>query len=247
MTTGRSLLPQLPALTMPRVTQVGRTVQVYNPISFPESLNPRRINLGVAESSLMHQELIAHFTDNVRNTPMSLAILSDLHCQFEIDAASHLTYGAGPNGSPRLRNALATYFESFGARKPVRQEDIVITSGVGSMTDSLVWCICNEGEGVLVPRPVYTGFEVDIPMRSRAKLVPVSFVDKDEKLCLDDVFDAKANKNAMESALEQSRADGVQIRAVLLTKYNLCQLPQRNIVGLTAFLTAPTIHSENAM
>lgn len=158
--------------------------------------------MGIAESSLMRDELAAHIKDNLT-----------------IDPASHFTYGHGPQGSPKLRQALANLFnERFNARQTVQANEFVVTSGVGSALDAATWCICNEGEGVLVPRPLYTGFTNDIPTKSRGKVVPVSFAREHGEVKWDDVFDAEANVRALEKARVKAEEDGVRVRAVLITK-----------------------------
>lgn len=58
--------------------------------------------MGIAENALMRTEVAAHIKD-----------------KFTIDPDSHFTYGHGPQGSPRLRSALADLFNMrFGAQKP---------------------------------------------------------------------------------------------------------------------------------
>lgn len=111
----------------------------------------------------------------------------------------HLTYGHGPQSSPNLRSALADLFNNcFRARKPTQAQEFVVTSGVSSALDAATWGICSEGEGVLVPRPLYTGFTNDVPTRSRGKIVPVSFAREDGEMKWEDVFDAEANVRALQ-------------------------------------------------
>lgn len=71
----------------------------------------------------------------------------------------------------------------------------------------------------MIPRPLYTGFRVDIPQRSRGVIVPVSFSGLDDvgEGSLHDVFDADANTQAFERAWRKCEEDGTKVRAVLLT------------------------------
>lgn len=94
----------------------------------------------------------------------------------------------------------------------------MITAGVGAMLDHLTWCICENGDGILIPRPLYTGFEVDIPMRSRGRFIPVSFTNEEGSASFDKVFDAAANQTALEAAFNDSTEKGIRVRAVLITK-----------------------------
>jgi hypothetical protein len=133
----------------------------------------------------------------------------------------HLTYGTGPRGSKRLRAALSTFFAShFHSFNPLTVDQILPISGVGALIDALTWCICGDGEGILFPQPLYTGFQVDVPTRSRGRIVPVGFEEVDDysNRGLDGVFDKETNERALERAFLDSQRNGVVIRAVLITK-----------------------------
>ena len=85
------------------------------------------------------------------------------------------------------------------------------------MIDHLTWCICNPGEAILFPQPLYPGFTNDVPTRSRGRLLPVSFLREDGTLNLDDVFDAEANARCFERAFAQAEAQGIRVKAVMIT------------------------------
>ncbi|KAK0099697.1 hypothetical protein ONS95_013410 [Cadophora gregata] len=172
------------------------------------------INLGLAENSLMHSEMGAYLEKN-----------------FQVLPSKHLTYGLGPHGSLRLRTALSslltTHFHSLSPT-PIPPTQILPYSSISALTDALTWSLCNEGEGILIPRPLYTGFRVDIPQRSRGVIVPVSFaglgrVGGDGKAegggCggLDDVFDPEINELAFERAWKECERSGTKVCAVLIT------------------------------
>ncbi|KAL2170440.1 hypothetical protein VTG60DRAFT_4820 [Thermothelomyces hinnuleus] len=132
----------------------------------------------------------------------------------------HLTYGSGPKGSPRLRQALASYLNSsFQPHRAVRHEDILVLSGVTSVIDSLAWSICDEGEGIIIPQPFYTSFVTDLETRARAVIVPALFQGLEGYTGFDDVFDPKMNREAFEKALRGAEEQGIKVRAVILTKY----------------------------
>ena len=89
------------------------------------------------------------------------------------------------------------------------------------MVDHLTWCLCDEGDGVLFPQPLYTGFSNDVPTRARGKLVPASFARDDGSINLDDVFDPEANLRCLERAYQKATQDGTKVRAVMITNpYN---------------------------
>ncbi|KAK4543118.1 hypothetical protein LTR36_005895 [Oleoguttula mirabilis] len=187
------------------------------------------IILGIAENTLMHKEIADHITRN-----------------FAIDPQSQLTYGNGPQGSPRLRSGLAGFFnERFHPITETTAEEFVITAGVTAMIDHLTWCICNEGEGILFPQPLYTGFTNDVPTRSRGRVVPVSFEREDGSLELADVFDAAANSRCLERALRQAETDGVKVKAVMITNphnpLGKCYPPE-TIEAIAAFCAKHKLH-----
>lgn len=93
-----------------------------------------------------------------------------------------------------------------------------MTSGVSGMIDHVTWSICDVGEGIMFPQPLYTGFENDVPTRSRGKLVLVSFQREDGSCDLEDVFEPDANVRCFERALEKAAREGIKVRGVMITK-----------------------------
>ncbi|KAL2164912.1 hypothetical protein VTH06DRAFT_208 [Thermothelomyces fergusii] len=159
------------------------------------------VNLSLAENSLMHNEVAEFIGRNLAVAPVH-----------------HLTYGSGPKGSLRLRQALASYLNfNFQPRRAVRHEDILVLSGATPVIDGLAWSICNEGEGIMIPQPFYTSFVVDLQTRARAVLVPVPFQSLEGYTGFDDVFDPKLNREAFEKALRGAEEQGIKVRAVILT------------------------------
>jgi len=150
---------------------------------------------------------------------LSLILIVQMN-QFQVLPSKHLTYGTGPLGSLRLRTALSSLLTThFHSLAPIPPSQILPYSSISALTDALTWSICNEGEGIMIPRPLYTGFRVDIPQRSRGVIVPVSFSGLDHvgEGSLDDVFDAEANAQAFERAWRKCEEDGIKVKAVLLT------------------------------
>lgn len=136
-----------------------------------------------------------------------------------MDRIQHLTYGQGPRGSPRLREAVASFFNTeFGARRPGSYEEVLVMSGATSIIDALAWSICNEGDGILIPQPFYTGYQIDIKQRARGELIPVPFHGIEGYSSLDDVFSAVILRRALERQLASAKERGIRVAAVLLTK-----------------------------
>ncbi|KAK4189482.1 putative 1-aminocyclopropane-1-carboxylate synthase [Podospora australis] len=159
------------------------------------------INLGVAENAMMHGEVSKFIEQNTK-----------------VDPTSHLTYGYGPRGSPRLKKTLASFLNSnFNPRETVQHDDILIMAGVTPIIDALAWTLCNEGEGIIIPQPFYAAFATDIPTRARGVIISALFQSLEGYTGFDDVFDAEMNKKALAVALARAKSQGVTVKAVLLT------------------------------
>jgi aspartate/methionine/tyrosine aminotransferase len=178
--------------------------------------------LGLAENSMMHEDVTEYIQRHVgKSTPNKLVQpnISQIRTQGNISPVYHLTYGKGPRGSTRLRKALAQFFNTnFKSHNKVEYGEVLVLSGVSSAVDSLTWAICNDGEGVIIPRPVYTGFKIDVSNRSHGVIVPASYYDVEGYRGLDDSFDADVNGKALEAAFEKAQKDGIVPRAVILVK-----------------------------
>ncbi|KAK0640776.1 pyridoxal phosphate-dependent transferase [Cercophora newfieldiana] len=187
------------------------------------------IVMRLAENSLMHHDVAEYIKE-----------------QLNVDRIQHLTYGQGPRGSTRLRKALASFFNTdFGARRPVSYEEILIMSGATSIIDALAWSICNEGDGILIPQPFYTGYQIDIKQRARGELVPVPFEGVEGYASLDDVFAADVLRRALERQLALAKERGLRVAAVLLTNphnpLGRCY-PEETIVEAARFCATNDLH-----
>lgn len=115
-----------------------------------------------------------------------------------------------------------SFFNSkFQAWKPVLETEILILPGVVAVIDALAWSICNDGEGIIVPVPFYTGFKPAVAGRARGVLIPASFQCVDGYQCLNDNFAPEMNNKALENALQRATENGVKVRAVMLSKYEI--------------------------
>ena len=78
-----------------------------------------------------------------------------------------LTYGDGPAGFIELREALARFINlNFNPCAPVKLDHVNVIAGIGPIIDELGWCLCDEGEGILIGRPLYAGFVRDLETRA---------------------------------------------------------------------------------
>ena len=120
-----------------------------------------------------------------------------------------LTYGDGSVGSNDLRAGVANFLNAhFHPTKPLMTESVSILNGVSSVIDSLAWCVCDEGDGVLIGRPLYVGFVSDL--QNRAKVTPI-YVNFGQ----DDVLGLGAISH-YEQAFREAAHGGITVKALLL-------------------------------
>ncbi|KAI4128801.1 MAG: hypothetical protein LQ338_002553 [Usnochroma carphineum] len=120
-----------------------------------------------------------------------------------------LTYGDGPFGSRALRSALSSFFNDYF--KPVNKvlpDQLLVAGGVTSIIDLITFGVADEGDGILIGRPLYTSFAKDIEARAGAKLVPVSSEGKDPM--------GEEMVGQYEKELLKQEEDGTKIRAIIL-------------------------------
>ncbi|RPB22583.1 PLP-dependent transferase [Terfezia boudieri ATCC MYA-4762] len=190
--------------------------------SYHEKTNPDGIiNLGIAENTLMHQELCKYMNNS---------------CRLE---SKHLSYGDTAWGSLRLRMNLAGFVNKyFHPVMEINPGEIIVSSGVSGILDQLAWATCNEGDGVLIGKPVYSGFTFDLASRSKVHDVAVSFGDIDP-------FSAKALQCYKEQLEAFNRKGEGKIKAVILTNphnpFGKCY-PVETIKALMRFCQEHNLH-----
>ncbi|KAJ5857155.1 hypothetical protein N7455_008049 [Penicillium solitum] len=157
------------------------------------STNPNGyVNVGVAENTLMHSELLKFI-----NKKLELP-------------AKYLTYNDGGCGSFRLKAAIAAFLNhNLKPVTPLESSHVMATNGVSSAVEHVVWTFADPGEGILLGRPYYGMFIPDISLRSRSPVVPVSFGEHDP-LGLDGVDKYE------EALLEFHRTTGKKVKALML-------------------------------
>ncbi|BCS27698.1 uncharacterized protein APUU_60746S [Aspergillus puulaauensis] len=115
----------------------------------PETNPGRYVSLGVAENTLMHEEIIEHMTKN-----------------------------------------------------------LLVASGVGQAIELSGFCLLDKDDGVLLARPHYGNFPIDLGYRVGAKIIGVSFGETDpfvpETVGID------------EKALADAQRPGIRVKAFLL-------------------------------
>jgi aspartate/methionine/tyrosine aminotransferase len=150
------------------------------------------VNVGVAENALMHNELL-EFINKKLELP-----------------AKYLTYNDGGGGSIRLRRAMCQFLnQHLNPFTPLDPDHLVVTNGVSSAIEHISWAFTDPGEGILLGRPYYGTFIMDMSMRFGASVVPVNF-DEIDPLSTQSV--AKYEK----ALLDFQQKTGKRVRALML-------------------------------
>lgn len=180
------------------------------------------IILRLAENSLMHQEVGEFVKSQVSKfDSYSRKYRHNLHQvpQIAVSPVEHLTYSTGPRGSRRLRMAASSLLNKhFQSRSVINYQDIMVTPGCASAIDAIAFSICDEGEGILIPQPLYNGFNFDLQNRSNVRVVGVKYQGIEGYTQIDDLFKPGVNWRALRNALAQARQKGIPIRALLISK-----------------------------
>lgn len=98
---------------------------------------------------------------------------------------------------------------TFIPKVVLRPENLCILSGCTAVIDSLTFCLCNEGEGVLIPQPSYAAFDNDLKARAHAK--PIEF----------DFDETQGNvESQLNDAVSKAEGDGTKVTVLLITNPN---------------------------
>lgn len=150
------------------------------------------VNVGVAENTLMHDQLLKYM-----NKPLDLP-------------REYLTYNEGGGGSSRLRRALCQFLNRhLHPVNALEPDQLLVTNGVSSAIEHTSWAFADHGEGILLGRPHYGAFVPDITERPRSTVVPVNFDSKDP-------FSMEAVSNYEDALLEFQKNTGKKVRALML-------------------------------
>ncbi|KAJ5691888.1 hypothetical protein N7462_001311 [Penicillium macrosclerotiorum] len=157
------------------------------------SRNPRGyVNVGVAENTLMHAELL-QFLNSKLDLP-----------------AQYLTYNDGGGGSSRLRDNLSQFLNRhLHPFIPLQLDHLIVTNGVSPAIEHVSWALADPGEGILLGRPYYGTFVPDISTRPGTTVVPVSFDDIDP-------FHIDAVQKYEQALQEYQQKTGKRVRALML-------------------------------
>jgi len=72
---------------------------------------------------------------------------------------------ADAKGHIELRTATAKMMQNTWVKVPVDPECLAFQAGASSILDLLSWCLCDEGDSMMTPAPMYPAFPNDFKAR----------------------------------------------------------------------------------
>ena len=164
---------------------------IYQDQWHPDSNPNGYVNVGVAENTLMHEQLESF----IRTSPPVPKFA--------------FTYGNGPLGSKRLRKAAARFLDRrLRPVDPLKMDHVLVTNGISHSIEHTSWAFCDPGDGYLLGRPYYRAFIPDIELRPGVEVLPVDFGTVDPMS-----VEAVA---AYEKTLLAAKDRGVKTKALML-------------------------------
>ncbi|KAG4254701.1 hypothetical protein BFJ72_g15139 [Fusarium proliferatum] len=161
---------------------------IWDPKSNPDGY----VSLGVAENTLMHDELSKH-----------------IHDCFGLSHAA-FTYGDGMTGTKRLKKAIGHFLNRhLKPIRPLKPEHIDVTNGCSSAVEHLSWALANPGECFLLGQPYYGTFAPDLTLRFGTKILPVPFGEIDP-FCEDAI-------GSYEKVLLDAQAQGLKVSGLIIS------------------------------
>jgi|GEM_PF-5366418 len=109
-------------------------------------------------------------------------------------------------GMDNCKEAVAAHLETY-CRAPIAPSQILLGNGLISLLEALAVAICNRGDRVLVPTPVFPGLVKALRLRTAVEVELVETLDED---------DFRVTPELIEDAIADGLLRGEPIKAVLL-------------------------------
>ncbi|RWR77923.1 1-aminocyclopropane-1-carboxylate synthase 8-like protein [Cinnamomum micranthum f. kanehirae] len=175
--------------------------QEYEKNPYDEIMNPRGIiQMGLAENQLCFDLLEFWLSEH----PDAAAFKQENASVFKEIALFQDYYGL-----PAFKKALAEFMSEIrGNRVRFDPNKLVLTAGATSANETLVFCLANPGEALLLPTPYYPGFDRDLKWRTGVEIIPIHCSSSNG---------FQITKTALEQAHRRARKRNLKVKGVLIT------------------------------
>ncbi|KAM8807548.1 1-aminocyclopropane-1-carboxylate synthase-like protein 1 [Eudromia elegans] len=113
-----------------------------------------------------------------------------------------------------LREEVARFLTCYcKAPAPLKAENVIVLNGCGSLFSALATVLCDPGEAILIATPFYGGITQSVFLYGNVKLV---YAYLDSKITGTSTRPFQLTVDKLEKALQDARAEGVTVRALIL-------------------------------
>ncbi|KAL4335385.1 hypothetical protein GQ457_07G024690 [Hibiscus cannabinus] len=173
----------------------------YEKNPFHEVENPTGIiQMGLAENQLS-LDLVASW---LRKNPDAMELKKDGESVFR-EVAFFQDY----HGLPAFKNELVDYMAKIRENKvKFDPNKLVLAAGATSANETIIFCLADPGEAILLPTPYYAGFDRDLKWRTGVEIVPVHCWSSDG---------FRVTMSALEDAYQRAQNLNLNVKGVFIT------------------------------
>ncbi|KAJ8537833.1 hypothetical protein K7X08_014373 [Anisodus acutangulus] len=168
----------------------------YDPIKNPfgiiqMGLAENQLSFDLVESWLTRNQDVIQFRENGGSVFRDLALFQDYH------------------GLQAFKNVLVAFMAEIRRNKVnFDPKKLVLTAGSTSANETLIFCLAEPGEALLIPTPYYPGFDRDLKWRTGAEIVPIHCYSSNN---------FRITESALEEAYEQAQRLNLRVKCVFIT------------------------------
>ncbi|KAK8579958.1 hypothetical protein V6N13_143105 [Hibiscus sabdariffa] len=176
--------------------------QFYEKNPFDVVKNPAGIiQMGLAENQLSF-DLVESW---LRKTPDAMGLKNKEGESVFRDLALFQDY----HGMPAFKNELVEYMAKIrGNKVKFDPKNLVLAAGATSANETLIFCLADPGEAILLPTPYYPGFDRDLRWRTGVEIVPIHCSSSNG---------FRISMHALEEAYERAQKLNLKVKGVLIT------------------------------
>lgn len=176
--------------------------QEYEKNPYHEINNPNGIiQMGLAENQLSFNLLESWIENNPTATQFKN---NDDHSVFK-ELALFQDY----HGLPSFKKAFVQFMSEIrGNTFTFDPNNLVLTAGATSASETLMFCVANPGDVFLIPTPYYPAFDRDLKWRTGAEIVPIHCSSSNG---------FRITRSALEDAYQQAKKKDLKVKGIFVT------------------------------